>query len=218
MELEKLLLQEKLDVKLLLQQSRVKGGFINSGLRRKIWPKLLGIDPYEERVVLVDGEGHRDKEQCECDVERSFQSILVGRDALSNAKVANRRRLLSRIIMTVLVRHPTLFYYQGLNDIFSCVILVVEDDSLAYRICEAISLRYLTDFMQADFKNVGSLMSLIFVLLEEMDPELSEFIKESEVQPFFATSWLVTWLSHDIKDLNKSSRVFDGKPLSELIS
>lgn len=193
-------------------------GFLSNSLRRKIYPKLLGINKYTTQVGLVDGASHRDKEQCTCDVLRSFQNICVHKNVCMSAnKIANRRSLLDKIIMTFLVQHPSLYYYQGLNDVFAHVVLIMEDEALSYLVCEAVALKYLTDFMQPDFKNVGSLMSLIFVLLQHVDPELYWFLKQCEVQPFFATPWLVTWLSHDIKELSRVARVFDGAPPAECL-
>lgn len=211
--MEQLLLEETIDLKLLLQESRVKGGFQSNELRRSIWPKLLRINRFERgNVVFVDGVGHRDKDQCSCDVERSFQTIHPGRSprGLSTELILNRRLLLEKIIMTVLFNNsPHLYYYQGLNDIFAAVILVLQDEQLAFLTCEAIALQYLSDYMHSTFSAAAVIMSLIFKIIEEVDFELFTFIKSAEVEPFFATSWLVTWFSHDLKDLSKIARVFD---------
>ena len=47
-------------------------------------------------------------------------------------------------------------------------------------------------------------------LLELYDPQLSDFLSTAGVEPFFATSWLITWWAHDIKRVNEIARVFDA--------
>lgn len=211
-ELERLVQQETLDLCILFQRSRDRGGFgLNNALRRKIWPKLLNVESYGAPIVFTEGKDHRDKQQSSCDIERSFHSIIVNRNStLAPNILSNRRLILDRILMTLLTRHPQLYYYQGLNDIFSVIILIMEDESLSYLVCEAVALRFLQDFMQPDFRHVTVLMDLIFTLIETVDPPLFQFMKTCEVQPFFATSWIVTWLTHDIKELHKVARVLDA--------
>ena len=210
-DLERLLYHEHLDKRILFQRSREKGGFLSNNLRRKIWPKILNIDKYVPKVILTTGVGHRDKQQCVCDVERSFQNVLVSRNTcLTQNVIDNRRAVLDRIIMSILTQYPALYYYQGLNDVFSVVILVVEDENTAYLICRAIVLNYLFDFMQPDFKQVTILINLIFKVIEEADKEVYKFLKGAGVEPYFATSWVLTWLTHDVKDLNKAARTIDS--------
>ena len=210
-ELDQLLLQETIDCALLLQWSRRPSGFQSNEIRRRVWPQLLGVNRYGGGVSFVTGSGHRDHLQVKMDVERSFQNILIRKNAsLSEEWVFHRRRALERITMTLLIAHPDLYYYQGLNDIFGAVILILEDESLAYRVCEAVATRYLADYMQPDFKNLAVLMRLIFYIIREVDSELYTFLRDISMEPYFATSWIVTWLLHDLKELSRMARLIDA--------
>ena len=210
-ELNQLLLQETIDGAILLQWSRRPSGFQTNELRRRVWPKLLGMDRYQGGVTFVEGLGHRDFAQVKMDVERSFQNVVFKKSSpLSEEKVLHRRRALERVLMTLLTNHPGLYYYQGLNDIFGAIILVLEDERLAYRVCEVVAMRYLVDFMQPDFKNLAILMKLIFFIIYEVDTELYTFLREINMEPYFATSWIVTWLSHDLKELSRMARLIDA--------
>ena len=42
-----------------------------------------------------------------------------------------------------------------------------------------------------------------------MDPELHEHILASEVQPYYALSWYITWFSHNVPELDQAARIFD---------
>lgn len=210
-ELDRLLLQETIDCAILLQWSRRSAGFLSHPLRRRVWPKLLGVNRYSSTVNWSEGLGHRDLQQVRMDVERSFQNILVARSApLSEERIEHRRKALERITMTFLEAHPGLYYYQGLNDIFGAILLVLDDERMAYAVCEAVALRFLTDFMQPDFKSLAVLMRLILLIVKETDDELHRFLQDIHMEPYFATSWMVTWLAHDLKELSRMARLIDA--------
>ena len=144
--IEKLLLAETIDLRELKRQSRQPGGFIDSKLRTKVWPKLLGIDrfkipDYRKYVAL-----HPDDSQIRCDIERSLWSHKENKDWLEPLR-DRRRKALSDIISAVLCRNRALHYYQGYHDVCSVFLLVVNDDHLAFALSEIVSDRYLRDFM-----------------------------------------------------------------------
>lgn len=80
-------------------------------------------------------------------------------------------------------------------------LLVFNDNTLTYAVVEQVCRNYLADYMRRDFSSLSKIMKLIMVLIKRSDNELSEFLEQSETEPFFATSWLITWLSHDISKI-----------------
>jgi hypothetical protein len=42
------------------------------------------------------------------------------------------------------------------------------------------------------------------------DPALARFLRDAGVEPFFATSWLLTWFAHDVQDLEEIARIYDA--------
>lgn len=84
-----------------------------------------------------------------------------------------------------------------------------QDDHLAFAVSERVALSYLVDFMQKDFELVCQFMKIVLVIVEAADPELHAHLMEANMEPFFATSWLITWFSHDIKRLDEVARLFD---------
>jgi len=104
----------------------------------------------------------------------------------------------------------TNIYTQGYHDVVSVLMLVLNNDDLAYITCEAISLNYLRDYMNADFKILSRSLHIIMTIIEHSDQQLYHFLKEgASIEPYFATSWLITWFSHDIKSIDTVSRLFD---------
>lgn len=87
--------------------------------------------------------------------------------------------------------------------------LVMEDDYLSFAMAEQISLNYLSDYMREDFEIVSQFMHILLVLIRASDLELYEHLQKARMEPFFAISWLITWFSHDIRELDQIARIFD---------
>lgn len=207
--IEKLLLCDKIDLHALKRISREPGGFIDNKLRSRVWPKLLGIN----RFVIPDYRKficrHRDDPQIRCDVERSLWSLDENKDWIEPLR-DKRRKVLSDVMIAVLCRNRSLYYYQGFHDVCSVFLLVMEDDHLAFAMSEVVSDRYLRDFMAKDFEVLSKTMRLIMTLINACDPKLYAFLSAANVEPYFATSWLITWWAHDVKSLDEIGRVFDA--------
>lgn len=54
------------------------------------------------------------------------------------------------------------------------------------------------------------LLNLIMKILKRVDPELFDMLKDEFPMPTFALSWLLTWFSHDIADLDKVQIIYDA--------
>ncbi|KAJ1980953.1 GTPase-activating protein gyp8 [Dimargaris cristalligena] len=115
---------------------------------------------------------------------------------------------LTQITHTLLRRNSWLHYYQGLNDICTVFLLVLGPE-LAPAAAENASLIYFRDFMSHDFQNVHIFLGCIYTLIQQEDSALYELILETELPPYFATSWILTWFSHDLRDIQLASRLFD---------
>lgn len=88
--------------------------------------------------------------------------------------------------------------------------LVIEDDHIAFALAEAVSRDYISDYMNCDFEVVSKAMKLMFVIIKAADSTLHRFLTEGGVEPFFATSWLLTWFAHDLPLIADAARVYDA--------
>ncbi|KAG1460082.1 hypothetical protein G6F55_004378 [Rhizopus delemar] len=52
-------------------------------------------------------------------------------------------------------------------------------------------------------------LTIIDTIVRLEDNELHEFITEAGVLPYYALSWVITWCSHDLDDLEQITRLFD---------
>jgi hypothetical protein len=193
---------------LLQQLSRNKKGFVNDGIRRRVWPLLLNIDldRYKDRESGLiptshnySKESHRDCKQVELDVLRSHIDHRVDEEF---------RNKLSSVINAILYRNPCLYYYQGYHDVMTVFIRVL-GESCAFLLGEKSSILYFRDYMMPDLKSVTAHLNIIFPLLKIKDPSLHSFIVGSEATSYFAVSWLLTWCSHNIEEYSIVARIFD---------
>ena len=187
------------NIQKLTELSRKSSGFLTNKIRSKIWPKLLGINRYEIVDYKKLIKSHRDERQVRVDIDRSLWSLDCARNW--GEKRLNRKRAdLSNVIIALLSNNPSYFYFQGLHDVVSVLLLVFNDNPMAFVASEVICQRYLADFMRRDFSSLSKMMKLIMSLIQFADEELYKFLESSGIEPFFATSWLLTWLSHDIRN------------------
>lgn len=98
---------------------------------------------------------------------------------------------------------------KGYHDIVSTIMLVVDENHLAFAIAESISKHYLTDYMKENFELICKFMQILMFLIKTADQELYDHLAKGKLEPFFAISWLITWFSHDIKSLEEIARVYD---------
>jgi hypothetical protein len=106
-----ILIQKNVDLDALRRYSRHTGGFINSRLRTRVWPKLLNINRYrieDYRSYIVP---HQDDPQISCDVERSLWTLSQIK-FWKESQMERKRKALSDIIKAVLCRNKKLHYYQ----------------------------------------------------------------------------------------------------------
>ena len=102
------------------------------------------------------------------------------------------------------------FNLQGFHDVTSVFLLVLDDDHIAFALAEVISRDYISDFMNCDFEVVGRSMKMLFVIIKASDSVLHRFLMSAEMEPFFATSWLLTWFAHDLQYISDAARLFDA--------
>ena len=206
--IKQLISQDPIDLQELHKISRLPGGFCNNILRQRVWPKLLGINRYDVLDFRNLIRPHRDTNQVICDIERSLWSLeeTLG---WTNSLRDRRRDSLLNIIMALLCTDQSLYYYQGFHDVVSVFLLVLEDDYLTFHAVEALSKQFLSDCMTENFDSIARLMKIILVVISYADESLYNFLLEAQIEPYFATSWFITWFSHDLKQIDKIARIFD---------
>lgn len=206
-------------------------GLQTNALRRRAWPHLLGlhggVDVRRPDGAVENGEGeravsHRDARVVECDVERSlvhFKDVSWAENGQFTLK--RRRRELAWMLNSVCEEHEgDVYYYQGLHDIASVLLLVTEDAALARALLVRLCLHHLRDCTRPALEDALDVLQLVPVLLQRHDPELAKVLAAADVPPHFALPWLLTWFSHGCTTLDEAARLFDlllgGHPLMPL--
>ncbi|CEH16277.1 Predicted GTPase activator protein [Ceraceosorus bombacis] len=170
---------------------------------------------------------HKDESQVALDVNRSF----VGDAWSSNVPLVertHRRKQLSEVVAHVLRRHPALSYYQGYHDVISVLIVtlaptipeIVSEEEGASLWCTAaegnlvkdaairLSLHWLRDFMSTGLEPALGALKVLHNLLRAADAELAKAVEIASPLPYFALSWIISMLCHDLGPC-ESARALD---------
>lgn len=192
----------------------------------------VGAAPYKLPARFSDElVTHRDERQVELDILRSFVGpISASGGALEKSSNRQRRRQqLQDVVVGVLRRHPSLNYYQGYHDVISTLLLVLSphhptqttsetgaweskaDFDLVLEAGERLTLFFLRDFMTKGIDPCMGWLKVLRNLLRQADPTFCKsVVEQASPLPFFALSWLITLLSHDLElGATASTKVFD---------
>ncbi|XP_038822721.1 TBC1 domain family member 20-like isoform X1 [Salvelinus namaycush] len=198
---------DPVDIETLRSAAVSEGGLLTDEIRRKVWPKLLSVNVYNlpAKPTKDIRENHKDFNQVLLDVRRSMKRFPRG------MRVDERQVLqeqLIDIILVVLQKNPALHYYQGYHDIVVTFLLVV-GERMAIAMVETLSNHHLRDFMDPTMDSTKHILNYLMPILEQVDPQLHEFMLRAEVGTIFALSWLITWYGHVLSEFRHVLRLYD---------
>ncbi|KAI0198949.1 rab-GTPase-TBC domain-containing protein [Astrocystis sublimbata] len=188
------------------------GGFHSDHLRNQAWPILLGSEG-PETISNGHSKGtdswrdlpkHRDEEQVQLDVNRSF--VYYPNDN-TQAQLEAKKSELSDLITQVLREQPYLCYFQGYHDI-SQVLLLALPPSMRAVAMSRLSVLRIRDFMLPTLLPAISQLHLIPDLLRAIDSELFTHLSTNE--PFFALADTLTMFAHNVQRYSDIARLFDA--------
>ncbi|KAK6327881.1 hypothetical protein J4Q44_G00035270 [Coregonus suidteri] len=198
---------DPVDIETLRRAAVSKGGLLTDEIRRKVWPKLLSVNVYNlpAKPTKDVRENHKDFNQVLLDVRRSMKRFPRGMRV--DEKQVLQEQLID-IILVVLQKNPALHYYQGYHDIVVTFLLVV-GERMAIAILETLSNHHLRDFMDPTMDSTKHILNYLMPILEQVDPQLHDFMLRAEVGTIFALSWLITWYSHVLSEFRHILRLYD---------
>ncbi|ODV88064.1 hypothetical protein CANARDRAFT_228646 [[Candida] arabinofermentans NRRL YB-2248] len=194
------------DLKLLKLLASTRNGLLNKGLRSTIWPELF-IENHAINDTPTDWHDlpkHKDEDQVLKDVERSFVSFPKG---ITPEELKDLRTRLNNLIVRVIRTTPALNYYQGYHDVATIVVLVFDDDDLAFKFLHKLTLSYLRDHMLPHIESTVKQLNLISELLEKIDYKFFKAI--GSIPPLYALSSVISVFSHDLSKFDDLCLVWD---------
>lgn len=64
--------------------------------------------------------------------------------------------------------------------------------------------------MRDGFEPMMEILQLLFPLIQTQDPKLYNFLSQSQVEPYVALPWMITWFAHHIDDFAQVTRLYDA--------
>eukprot|EP00762_Andalucia_godoyi_P006052 ANDGO_00372.mRNA.1 GTPase-activating protein gyp10 len=190
------------------------------GSRAEKWAHSLRIshaEIEEANGIVADfircprPHSHRDYDQVEKDINRSFVNCMYASFMPSEEVRQLYRTRLAAIIHTFMEqRQADRYYFQGLHDVVSILLVSSESDGLTLAILQRLTDSLLKLHMQKDLTQLLEELSLFYPLLRFLDEHrIAAFFESTEMPPFFLVPWVLTWFSHDCEDLYCVLAVFD---------
>uniref|UniRef100_A0A3B4AYK4 TBC1 domain family member 20 n=1 Tax=Periophthalmus magnuspinnatus TaxID=409849 RepID=A0A3B4AYK4_9GOBI len=183
------------DVAALRRMAISEGGLLTDEIRCQVWPRLLNVPSHN----------NKDYNQVLLDVQRSLRRFPPG---MPDEQREGLQEELIDIILRVLKRNPQLHYYQGYHDIVVTFLLVVGEQR-ATALVEKLSTHHLRDFMDPTMDNTKHILNYLMPIIDRVNPEVHDFMQQSEVGTVFALSWLITWFGHVLSDFRHVVRLYD---------
>lgn len=184
-----------------------EGGLVNDVLRRRVWPKLLGLDTQAatEPPTQKELEAHAEYQQVVLDVNRSLKRFPPGIPYEQRVALQDQ---LTRLILRVIIKYPHLRYYQGYHDVAVTFLLVV-GEAVAFQIMEKLSTGHLKECMEPTMDRTSHLLNYIYPLIYRVHPELYEYMERSGVGTVFCLPWFLTWYGHSLNQYKDVVRLYD---------
>ncbi|XP_060133365.1 TBC1 domain family member 20 isoform X4 [Zootoca vivipara] len=206
-EIYQALSSEPVDIAALRRMAISEGGLLMDEIRCRVWPKLLNVNT--EDLPPPPGEelreDNKDYQQVLLDVRRSLRRFPPG---MPDEQREGLQEELIDSILQVLQRNTQLHYYQGYHDIVVTFLLVV-GERLATALVEKLSTHHLRDFMDPTMDNTKHILNYLMPIIDQVNPELHDFMQRAEVGTIFALSWLITWFGHVLSDFRHVVRLYD---------
>ncbi|KAL0223379.1 hypothetical protein P9112_002769 [Eukaryota sp. TZLM1-RC] len=180
----------------------------------KKWLSALCLNHHDNTRSTFIGQccSDRFKRQVECDVNRSMWDIYKSNPNVQkrDSELKQLRTDLSAAVLSSLSSMEGLHYYQGFHEIGETVLRTTKDLQVTTRILTRLAQFHLRHFLLPDFTCTTAYLSLVNVILEEIDPNVAKFLQDSmQAPPLFAVSWVLTWFNHVVDAITIRTRLTD---------
>lgn len=203
-----------------LRELATTRGLVSKSLRKRAWPYLLdakatnvyGNDDEASAYRTYASTSHKDNSVVNADIERSLWKFSEG--WTDEERTIERDRLKNIINACLEGNEQGIYYYQGLHDVAS-VLLLVCGEGAAHGMLHRLMRCHLRDCTRATMDPAIRTLRLLYPILRRADKELYtcihglSMIEPSLEMPYFALSWYMTWFAHDTDSLEDISRLFD---------
>ncbi|XP_078384613.1 TBC1 domain family member 25-like isoform X2 [Oculina patagonica] len=205
-----------------------QGGGLEPGLRKEVWPHLLNVFPpdltkeeRERHLKMKSQVYYHLKSKWKAKNPQEIESIthLIMKDVLRTDRTHpyfavpddhEHMDALFNILTTYALENPDVSYAQGMSDLAAPVVVILDDEAVAYTCFCA-----LMDRIKGHFLLDGKAMTLKFdhlsQLVHRMEPEFFKYLMNIEADDmFFCYRWLLL-------DLKREFPFDDAVQLMEVI-
>ncbi|XP_074609212.1 TBC1 domain family member 25-like [Acropora palmata] len=192
-----------------------QGGGVEPSLRKEVWPHLLNVFPSDltkeerQRHLNMKSEVYyhlKSKWKAKCPAEIESITHLIMKDVLRTDRMHpyfscpdDHQHIVAlfNILTTFALENPDVSYAQGMSDLAAPLLVILDEESIAYTCFCA-----LMDRMKGHFLLDGKAMTLKFdhlsQLVHRMEPDFFKYLMSIEAEDmFFCYRWLLLNLKRE---------------------
>ncbi|KAK2725138.1 TBC1 domain family member 20-like [Artemia franciscana] len=207
--IKKALRENPVNLDYLRNAARSEGGLLTDEIRRKVWPRLVGLKEFGNRRKrnLAEIETHVYYHQVVLDVTRVLERFPPGINARQRQKLQEQ---LTNLIISVLYEIPSSHnhYYQGYHDVAITLLLVLGSES-AFHVLKKLSLTHLCEFMRKTMEPTTHLLNIVPCILQRTNPELFDHLERASLGTIFCLPWVITWFGHEVREYGTLLKIYD---------
>jgi hypothetical protein len=223
------------DFKNIRKQSISKGGFFINNIRKEIYKKALNINTDHVKLIYYSSncfeeairEDHDIPEPktnydyiIEVDVKRSILNTLLDRNKYDGEIEFVKKDLIVAIKKYTNLADNKYHYFQGFHDIGLYMnLLFLNYEGMQLQSLQRLSEFYFKDYLiKMDLENMNKcnfrfevIYSIVNDIVKALDWKLFKYIQENtEIHdPLYSLAWVLTFFTHDLRDMFKTYRLFD---------
>jgi hypothetical protein len=150
---------------------------------------------------------HEQYDQVEKDVDRSMYKFTRH---FTDLERSYKRQQLSRLVNSCLIHDPELHYFQGFHDIATVFLLELGETTALPCIYRLSHYQFHDAMYKKSLEEILNVLPLVHQIIKRTDPQVAKILEDSGMDVgHYALSWVLTWFSHVIDDIDMVSRLFD---------
>lgn len=192
-----------------------QGGGLEPGLRNEVWPHLLNVFPPDltkeerERHLKMKSQVYyhlKSKWEAKCPKEIESITHLIMKDVLRTDRTHpyfsvpddhQHVNALFNILTTYALENPDVSYAQGMSDLAAPLLVILDNESVAYT-CFCALLDRMKGHFLLDGKAMTQKFDHLSQLVHRVEPELFKYLMSIEADDmFFCYRWLLLDLKRE---------------------
>lgn len=187
-----------------------ENGIGNNADRKLFWLQMLGDSTIHK--CSEKSNQYKDNRQVSIDVIRSFGHFDAC-SAWDEQTIEQHRKILHRVVTSVLIENEHYAYYQGFHDIAEFLLIFSDFDiDWTYSMLRLLCSQHLKDFLMKPMDQILESLCALYYIIEirdNVEHSLVHALTNPRRLPIFILPWILTMFTHSLQSVFNVTRLFD---------